>query len=112
MKTLTIHVVICSVMTALISSMLRLYFDSLASVPLVDYIAYTGLWLLGLTFVVATGRGQHHENHQVSLAFRELVSRDEDSQDHVNRVNSSLTLFITGCLCLLTSLAGYFWGWW
>lgn len=109
MKTLTIHILICSVITAVISALLRLYFDSLASVPLVDYIAYTGLWLLGLTLLVATGGGL---NHQASLTLRELVSRDEDSQDHVNRVNSSLTLFITGCLCLLTSLAGYFWGWW
>ncbi len=115
MKNFLINILLFTLITILISWGLREGFDRFSAIKLVDYMAFTGLVMLGLSMIIGFSNGLYHEDHQSSMTFRALITRDhheDNPEDHSSRVSSAITLFITGVLFLLVSLVGYFVGWW
>lgn len=115
MKQFLFNILLCTLITAAISLGLRVGFDYFGSIKLVDYIAFSGLVLLGLSMMIGFSSGLYHEDHQSSMTFRALITRDDhedNPEDHHNRISCAVILFISGVLFLLTSLMGYFWDWW
>ncbi len=115
MKQFLLNILLCTLIAAAISLGLRAGFDYFGSIKPVDYIAFTGLVLLGLSILIGYSNGLYHEDHQSSMTFRALITRDDhedNPEDHSSRVSSAVILFITGVLFLLASLMGYFLGWW
>jgi len=115
MKQFLLNILLCTLISAAISLGLRVGFDYFGSIKLVDYIAFTGLVLLALSFLIRGSNGLYHLDHQSSMTFRALITRDEhedNPEDHSSRISSAVILFISGVLFLLASLMGYFGGWW
>ena len=76
-------------------------------------MAFTGLVMLGLSMIIGFSNSLYHEDHQSSMTFRALITRDEhedNPEDHSSRISSAVILFISGVLFLLASLMGYFLG--
>ncbi len=98
LKILITLAIVVALMTAC-----RLNFDYLAQIALIDYIAYSGI--VSLLIAIAVFNGDHPINqHFLSMmVHRELVSRENDTKDTMNKISATLAIGTVGVILVATS---------
>jgi len=95
--------IISVVLTVCIVFIVRLMSDYLSSIILVDYLAYSGIGLLLIAGVSGDKGNIVNRDFLTLMTQRELVTRDVNADNDVNRITLSLSLGASGVLCLVIS---------
>ncbi|WP_217537346.1 hypothetical protein [Vibrio metschnikovii] len=91
------------VVILLILLIFRNYFDYLSSIPLVDYLAYSGVFLVVVAGIAFDGNNPANQDFLSLITHRELVSRTNDSQDESNKISFAVNVGLVGVILLIAS---------
>ncbi len=81
----------------------RLTFDYLANIALIDYVTYSGIVSLVIALLVFDGDHPTNQHFLSMMVHRDIVSRDNDSQDKMNKISVSLAVGSVGVILVMTS---------
>ncbi len=87
----------------LIGAIGRWLIPYLESIALVDYVAFSGVFAIGIAYLAYDGSSPANQDVMSLITHRELVSRDIDAQDRHNQISFTFSVGIAGILLLLAS---------
>lgn len=81
----------------------RASFDYFSAIPLVDFIAYSGVFLVVLAGITFEKSSPADRGFLSLMVHRELVSRSEDSE-YENKASFSISVGLVGMVLLIASV--------
>ncbi len=82
---------------------LRASFDYFSAIPLVDFIAYSGVFLVVLAGITFEKSSPADRSFLSLMVHRELVSRSEDTE-YENKASFSISVGLVGMVLLIASV--------
>ncbi|EJG0413163.1 hypothetical protein HJ118_23140 [Vibrio parahaemolyticus] len=103
MRSFILGILYAFIAVVLIGALGRWLVPYLASISLVDYVAFSGIFSIGIAYLAYDGSSPANQDAMSLITHRELVSRDIDEQDRHNRISFTFSVGIAGVLLLLVS---------
>ncbi|OEF26994.1 hypothetical protein [Vibrio rumoiensis] len=103
MKTFILGILYALVAIVAIGILGRWFVPYLATIVLVDYVAFCGVAAIVIAYLAYDGSHPMNQHFMSLITHRELVSREEDPEDKHNRMSFTFSVGIAGILLLLVS---------
>ena len=103
MKSFILGILYAFIAVVLIGSLARWLVPYLASITLVDYVAFCGVFAIGIAYLAYDGSSAGNQDVTLLITHRELISRESDAKDRHNRISFAFSLGIAGIILLLIS---------